>query len=524
MELAVDFRWRVVVLDDDRIKEEFVTRMMEFGVEVYSLGRPIESVLAAAESLAGAHFVYCDMQWDDFAKQGDPKVPLSVPDSFGGIPEKFVKEWIEAIRYWAADTAPPLNQARKEWPRVAIDKDHVGLWLAAMVRHLSPKAVIILYSSHPEIAAEGELAAIGRFPDTPFAVETKDPDHPLPIENFKDVLRTAQKRYLNERPDLRGWFLSRVLIPTIAGGAPQPADLTNVGGHKNEKVTFSVQTFFPNFIKEGQFDPTGMDHLLDFLGKDMPVWQEAALHSLKHELLDLRDRTSGAATEGAQAITDSLCNECGEAGILIRNRLDEYFNLIGRKDSSYLDEALQICHASLSSRESDLVELCRSYGGEVVYRDSAEDFQPGLEDENKKNPQLPFQYFLLRRTVDALMDNARKWTPPLPILTNHKLETEIDATELTIMWSDNSRGFATMQNFKENLQKSAEKGAMRGLPLAVLFGLRFSAIRIEVLIRGEGDRGPEWHTLWPYGANSIRTAKDETKSFALRWAFKHQLL
>ena len=520
----MEFRWKVVVLDDDRIKEDSIRKMTAFGVDVLTLGKPKESLFAAGESVIGAHFVYCDMNWRDFGKDGDPKKPLSIPDSVGGVPGKFVKDWIEAIRYWTAESVPPLNPARKEWPRDRIGEDHVGLWFAAMVRHLSPKAVIILYSSHPEVAGTGELAAIGRFPDTPFAVETKDPEEPLPVENFKELLKSAQKQYLNARPDLRRWFLSDVLIRTIAGAKPVPAELMNVGAQKNERVTFTAESFFPNFITEAQFNPTGINDLLEFLSRDMPVWQEAALHSLKHKLLELKEAKKDAITEGDPRIASSLCNECGEAGILIRNMLEKHFQALGAKDSPWLSEGLQICQASLSSRETDLIELCRTFGGKVVYKDSAHDFQPGLEDESKTNPQLPFQYFLLRRAVDALMDNARKYAAPFPILPTKKLEAEIDANTLAIAWSDNSRGFVTMQEFTNSLRESVtDKSSMRGLPLAVLFGLRFNAVRIEVLIRGEGDCSGHWQTLWPYGDNSIRETNGETTSFAFRWTFKHEL-
>lgn len=524
MELAVEFRWKVVVLDDERIKEDSIEKMEAFGVDVSALGRPKESLLTAGMSVVGAHFVYCDMNWKFLGRAGDPSKPLSIPDSVGSLPDKFVQDWIAAVRYWTAETAPELNPARKEWPRARILEDHIGLWLAAMVKHLSPSAVIILYSSHPQVAGTGELAAIGRFPDTPFEVETKDPEDPLPIENFKELLKTAQKQYLNARPDLRSWFLSDVLIRTIAGAKPVSAELMNVGAQKNERATFTAESFFPNFFTEAQFNPAGMNDLLEFLSRDMPVWQETALHSLNHKLLELKEAKKDAITEGDSLVVCSLCNECGEAGILIRNMLDKHFQAIGAKESPWLDEGLQICHASLSSRETDLIKLCRAYGGSAVYQEAAQDFEPGQEDESKTNPQLPFQYFFLRRAVDALMHNARNYAAPDPILPAKKLEAEIDANTLAIAWSDNSQGFVNMQEFTRKLRESVtDKGSMRGLPLALLFGLRFNAIRIEVLIRDSGGSAGNWHTLWPYGDYSIRKTIDDRISFGFRWTFRHEL-
>jgi len=511
----MDFRWKVVVLDDEAPNPDCVRDLTDFGVSAIALGNPIEGLWAAADLFVGVDFCFCDMNWKNEGEESQSGKALSIPIDLGEDRALFVKEWVAAIRHWAKATTTGLPN---EWPREHVDDDDFGLWLAAMVKRLSPAAMIILFSAY-DITRKGPLAAIGRFPDTPFTVFGKAGANPVPVDFFRRPLKQAQAKWLRERLDIQRWFLSGVMIPSLAGLEPETADILSLQD-KKEKVTFRAESFFPNFVQNGKFNAQGTEIFLEFLGPDMPVWQEVAMHALQHRLRRLQVTSPTEIREEDLRELDSLCNECGEAGESVRAVVQDRQDNRLADDCNWLNEASKLCAVALASREEDLISLCKENRGAITYGESAQTFKPSTEVIEKTNPRLPFQYHYLRRSVNALSDNAagnRKNSSSGPSISC--LNAHIDSGELTITWLDDSIGFRDFELFKEKLRESVKgKGSYRGIPLAILFGLRFNALQIEILINGL-----QWHTLWPCGGGVVQNSLNQNMGFGFRWTFRYTL-
>lgn len=510
------FRWKVIVLDnlstDDGIQET-VKILSELQLDVEAWGETVSDLWDHHERLQRVDFALCDMNWTNSSHATESFLPKG-PFPRGADPNEqkaFVEQWVRAIRYWLSQGKSPTQLA---WPRSNINPDDFGLWLAALIETVSPMAQIILYSAAPKVGETGPLAAIGRFRDTPFAVIRKDDGRPIPLERFWELLSGVQARYLLDRPDLRRWFLTKVLMRTLADRPPEQSDMRALTG--SDKVTFKAELFFPNLTKAGKFvlDIGKVQAFLTF-GSEMTAWQESALYGLEHRLKTILTKTrlsTVAVSDEEWSDLTFRADECGEAGKAICAVLESQVTPPCKK----LETALNLCHAALSSREHDLIMLCSERSGSVSYDPQAVVYPPGVEpDENRTNPRLPFQYYYLRRSVDALYENGSEHKTGTRLTS--KLNARISADELEISWLDDSKGFDSWDAFKNELVASMDrKGAYRGFPLAVLFGLRYNAKKIEVLIRDERS----WRTLWPITGTKIDSSADA--KFGIRWTFEYR--
>lgn len=506
-----EFKWKVLILDDsdpsvikivDTVKE-----LSKCGLQAEVLGRPVNGIWENHEVLLGVDFAFCDMRWDI----ADYEEESFLPDSeFIQNHQAYVKQWLKALCYWIDQTDLPTKT--DTWPRGKIEADHAGLWIAAMLKQSSRDAQIILYSRDPQIAALGPLAAIARFPDTSFQVMTKLPTEPLLVAPLERLLKQQQRERLR-RPDLRRWFLADVLMRSLVGGQPKERDLQSL--HGKDKLTFKAELFFPNFKAPGQFKAEDVQDLLEFFGSDLTPWQRSGLHGMEHRLKGL--------LKAAQAISDqevrsliSECYACGEAGEPLGVVLQRASGSADRAQT--LKEALILCRSALASRESDLITLCAEHNGSVSYDESAATYAPGVEGDNDRtNPELPFQYYYLRHSVDHLFFNAsaNKTTGRL----TRQLSAHISGSTCRITWLDDSDGFDSWDGFREKLVESMDHGGeYRGLPIGILFGLRYNAQLIEVLIKGAG----RWHTLWPIDSQQAEVS-GMSMSFGLRWTFAYKV-
>jgi hypothetical protein len=133
---------------------------------------------------------------------------------------------------------------------------------------------------------------------------------------------------------------------------------------------------------------------------------------------------------------------------------------------------------------------------------------------------LPFEYFRVRRVIDALRHNAENHNANGRWSLDAHIAKEDDGEVVTLTWVDQSEGFANWDSFKVKILTSMdEKGEPRGVPLAILFGLRFKAIRIEVLLK---DR--IWRVLYPEKSALDGTIpSSDSWTFGMRWIFQRSV-
>ena len=504
------FKWNVLIIDDQspfgNRNSDTVNYLLECGLHAQVLGSPVSELWEHYESLYSLDFAYCDMNWRGIR---DYEQELFLPrDMPARDPKDYIKQWVKAIAYWIDQ--PNASSRHSDWPRQSIDADHAGLWLAALLKKTSPDVQIILYSQDGRIAQVGPLAAIGLFPDTSFQVITKDPVELLEVNRLRALIKQAQRDRLR-RPDLRRWFLTDVLIRCLAGEEPKDRELQSL--HGNDKLLYKANLFFPSFTGTSDFQLENVLDLLDF-GSELSVWQRSALEDLKHRIERVLEPELPVDDEQLRSLL-SYSYDCGEAG----EPLGVALQATSTSNREKVHEALGFCRSALANRESDLVSLCAEHNGTVEYDTSAPVFKPASEScGDRINPILPFQYYYLRRSVNALGANAHDHRPVGALST--RLDAIVSDQRLIVVWSDNSEGFASWADFRAALVNSIDyRGAYRGFPLGVLFGLRYNSLRIEVLIRN----GSSWHTLWPPGENIPVEAPNRTMSFGMRWTFDYSI-
>ncbi len=506
-----DFKWKVLILDDvnplGNKNYDTAQILNGYGLDAHVLGFPLSGVSEHFELLFGVDFAYCDLHWEIPSVGEEAFLPQNAPNEDR---HRYIEQWVEAVSYWTDQPNPPKASTESVWPKGRIEYADAGLWIAAMLKNASPNAQIILYSSHPEIARSGPLAPIGLFSGSPFHVETKLSSEPLPLYPLEDLLKSAQKDRL-KRPDLRRWFLADVLMRRLAGQQPKERELQSL--HGTEKLTFKAELFFPNFKDASRFELKDVRDLLEF-GSDLSVWQRSGLEDLKHRMERVLESGTSVENDKIHSLI-SYCYDCGEAGEPIGVALQTKDK---SENTKRVREALSFCRSALASRESDLLSLCEEHDGTLAYNESASLYEPGSElSEDRTNPILPFQYYYLRRSVNALAANAldHKQTGGL----STRLEAVVGDHVLTVTWLDNSVGFPSLKDFEAALVESMDtSGAYRGIPLGILFGLRYNAVRIEVLIRGDSN----WHSLWPCEEILVTKSSTPDMSFGLRWTFDHR--
>jgi hypothetical protein len=495
-----NFQWNVLILDDnpgDAGIKATITQLRERDFIANELGaRPSD---LATSDLRNVDFVFCDMKWDNFKSGAGEIAKTFIPRSLGDDVTGFINQWVDAVRYWAGPNAP-TGETTLEWPRAPITDADIGLWLAALMATLNDGIQVILYSGFDEIGSDGALAALGRFPRPQFEVLLKGKQNqPLELRAFWPFLETLQKRWLTARRELRQWLMADLVIPVLLGRTPVDREFQSLRG--TEKITYRANYFFPNAVVGNALCLTTLSGFLDFKPGLTP-WEETSVEDLKHDIKSALTRLSGKLDQASHRALIERCYECGEVGIPIARILES-------AGDDQLKRALAACGAILANRESDLLALCAEYGGGTVYDVSASVFRPGTKrDRDKTNPPLRFDYHVLRSAVHALKLNADKYGS-----TRNRLDAVISSTELTITWLDNSAGFPTWDVFKNKVEESVERGGgYRGIPLAILFGLRYRASRISVLT---SDR--EWHSLWPSNGSSV-SEKSLDYSFGMRWS------
>jgi hypothetical protein len=504
------FQWKVLMLDDEPSGiRDTLQILSEKGFVVTATGASPSDLGEHSSNFDGVNFAFCDMKWDNFGS-GAAEIEITYLPPPRMVPKAtYIQQWVTAVQFWSGPNTPTA-EGGDQWPKSKISLDDIGVWLAALVANLNPDVKIILYSRTLEIQSGGPLAALGRFPHAQFEVLPKTLNQPLSLNEFWPHLADLQRHWLSERRELRQWLMADVIIPQLIGHPLVEREFQALRGSGRAK--YAAKYFFPNAVAEGNVDVLALSGLLP-ARTGLSAWEEASLEHIKHALRRWLDSPDGLdKVEVSQALIER-CYESGEVGIPIARALEAGRMLDGEAHDA-LTRALSICEATLAGREKDLIALCSEYGGETTYEPTVTVFRPGSESNHDKiNPRLPFDYHVLRSAIHHLDVNSQSYGG-----SEHRFVAVISDRQLQLTWTDNSRGFDSWEDFIAKLAESARKRrGYRGIPFAILFGLRYKASLISVLLNNG-----EWHNLWSVdGAPTDAPTKDSagTAKFGMTWVF-----
>jgi hypothetical protein len=522
------FKWRVALCDDnpqDKSVSGTKTLLESAGFTVLLISTPGD-FRTHADKLSRCHLALIDMDWG--AVFSEEKAPEAIPsDVFlnsQGL-SAFVNKWISALESWGhANATIPINWAG--WPRTRIGSKETGAWLGALLSNIAPGIEIIFYSGKPGVASSGFAAALGRFRDAAYAVETKTESAPLSLEAIGRHLVKLQLKALGQS-DIYDWFLADILLPTLLSAETAPRNLYEPAIHdarsglevfRMEKDSFfpilasgsNLTESLPNYLRTGAFRALSLDRLSD-LEHDLRPWEYT-------RFLNDPVRLSGQLIQLSQKVISTSPKAVGIAsGLWSAIEALRTGNADAQAScEASIRRAWELAWATLFEPNCAFQRIAVAFGGTYIATKNTEVDYPTdnptakarrkkIAKEDRKMARIDLQG--LERACTHLKANG---------VGTLKIEEDEDVLRITWIgtWTDHQDTFECfMAKVRESLREPL--GAHRGLPSVILFGLENDAESMRVAVGGA------WHTLFPIGYDT-NNESEHVREYHFEWKFKKE--
>lgn len=520
-----DFQWRVALCDDnadDPGIQQTLKQLQQANLSFVLMEKRDDFIQRAGE-LSRCHLALIDMDWGGVFSEEKHCESIPSLESFDpGSPSDFVAKWISAISSWGHRNAPSHGELG-EWPRCQIAPTEMGAWLGALLTNIAPGIEIVFYSGKPGIAARGFAAALGRFRDAAYTVETKTDRSPLPLQSVIRRLTKLQKQAL-ARSDIYDWFLADVLLPGLLGDNLIARNLPEPAIHQRRwnagAFTFHAHKFFPTLAAIGEeqlqtfyrsagcrlAEPDGM----------LELEHNVRRLNFEEEWLDDCDALITELNEVAQRVL-----VCAPSAVGIARQLWDAVQSIRVQDESakqacknIISRVWQLSWATLYEPSCEFHRLAMLFDGRFISELGSEIAYP-LDIGEARNRSSAFSQegdrVLARIDLEGLQRSC------VQLKANGAGRLQIIETEKTVVitWIGNWNGAQpSFPEFKKIVAESLQKhlGAHRGLPSVLLFGLVNGAISIRVQLQGQ------WHLLFGKYINH-QDELDRADAFQFEWTF-----
>lgn len=518
------FQWRVVVCDDfPNLPEIIDTKLLleEMGCEVLVVST-VDDFLASASQLAKCHLAFVDMKWDGVFSRDSELKSIPTQDSFEvNNPRAFVEAWIDAISSFGCERKIQI-EAGEGWPRDWIDHSSMGAWIGALLTIISPGIEIVFYSGKPEIVSTGLAAALGRFRDPVFAVETKSGRGDLPKGTIKARFRKLQQRALG-RIDIFHWFLASVLLPKLLGAKTARQVLMGPTCHDFRRAdgnySFDAQAFF--LACDEDEDALTVDVVKEFFHQSPPLRVSIdLLAKAEHDLRPWKFRdacferadVTTQLTRISQIILTVLPNASSIAGMLwaaVESLRLEYPNARDICLAS-ITRAWELIWATLHEPNCEFNRLAEHFAGRLISCTENRTFPPDEHEAELRKSRAAAVGKIAR--VDLV--GLEMCCGQLKANGDGKLHVNDLEHFVIVTWCGTWENPPEFEGFKKLVERSLLKpnGPYRGLPSVVLFGLANRAQSMRVYL------GTEWHSL--FGEAHSGALKEELASpYRFEWVF-----
>jgi len=521
------FKWRVAVCDDmPSGVAQLVKELNGAGFEVLTVSDK-EGFIDNANKLARCHIAYVDMQWQNMCQVlQEGALPGSLPilsDLDSKDPSSFVAKWISAIESWGLKPPEEHSVASGDWPKHKIADGEVGGWLAALLTHIAPGIQLVFYSGQPGIGEDGFAAAIGRFRDRAYHVETKS-ERKANVDLALTVLRKHQEKALLRR-DIYDWYLTHVLIPKLLGIESSSKELTEPHVHESciapQSYDFEEGSFFPQSKK------TPLDLLSFYRHDKFDVADFVAFQGLEHDIRDLVFRSAEFQND------DDLIAQLNDIAVKVLVSVPSAPEISGmvwsaaelvvqrgiqnnREFENLINRTWQLTWATLFEPGCELSQLANKHRGEFISTCYDGDLKyPKNEEEmksRKKKPRDGKRVHLSLQKLDQAVGflNTNPGTGALNVWENEDF--------VQISWCGTWHGSCPgIEEFKQLIGESLKNdfGAYRGLPFVLLFGL-INGASMRVFLKDA------WHLLFDatHGEAQLPESKSHAGEYRFEWVFQ----
>lgn len=521
------FQWRVALCDDNPedngiLQTKFMLEQANFSVLLVS---ERQDFILNADKLSRCHLALIDMQWEGVFS--DDKKVDKIPrfdELDPANPAAFVKQWVSAIASWGNPSAPVLLDW-DEWPRCRIQPNEMGAWIGALLTNIAPGIEIIFYSGKPGLAPSGFTAALGRFRDAAYHVETKTERASLSLLSLLTPLRKLQHQALT-RSDLYDWFLAGVLLPKLLDAPTITKHLPEPSVHPARTIDTSFE-----FVADKFFPSLASDHatnsafdLLDFYQQARPRRVDsnpvsALEHSLRpwkftDDVFQHREHLIAQLNWTSQQILATYPSACAVARNLSSAAALLRADNIGAIHNCQITllRAWHLFWATLFEPSCELKCLADRFKGQLVSDEKTT--YPSTESEAKSRKKTSKGRKILRIDFESLSESCVQ----LKANGDGKLHIADSDGSVIINWAGSwNNGQPSFREFNAIVRESLLEplGPYRGLPLVILFGLvnRAKSIRVRF--------GDEWHLLFG-GDSGTRANADLPGQYQFEWTFEKE--
>jgi hypothetical protein len=504
------WQWKITLCDDNSDQQSIIDTKTEFE-KVGCCVKIISTIKEFMDDdnikyLSECHIVLMDMKWTNIGSIKEN--PTWIPDSGEFCNKKIenAKQWIKAINYWCISN---INRRPRDsqWPCVQIAENEVGVWLAALISHLSNNAQIVLYSSLSGIFNSGFAAGLGRFRKPFYKVITK-PEEIVLTPNNTDILQCLvilQHEYL-KNIKIYEWFLESVFFRLLLDKDPCAEIIELFDGNQKVSITMSASNYFPQLIDCNRTEQ--VNKLLEFVTPTLLTDDiKIILNKVKHDLYDEKLLSYNSENYKNLACSVAGAFPFGElpASLLFKAAQEEQYRAIG-----YAKKAKEIIIEQHD--ETPIRWLYRTWIKEINgISNRILGFCEGelLEKDIKIRN---FNISAFNNILSALEDNSKRYGK------NYKVNCIKSHNNIIIQYCsfwDN----ITIDNFYNSVIESIKKrkeagGWTRGLPVAIHSSLRFGVKYLSVYIINN------WHSIYKNTEESIDMGENIGDfNFAISWCF-----
>jgi hypothetical protein len=503
------WKWNIALCDDNPSLPEIEKTADAFetaGFNVRKLSVRKDFIdIGNVEFIEKAHIILMDMQWRNLKGIVDPSW---IPEYYDKLHKTvFVENWINAITYWTGSNSIRKASPYGNWPRKELSQNEVGVWLAALISHLNSDAHIVMYSSLPENFDYGFAAGLGRFRTQTAKVVTKPegsgltPGHP----DILPCLISLQKKHLS-KPLFYAWFLEDVLFRLLLDEDPISRTIIFSDSANNSRmVELCCDNFFPQLINENRSNKISI--LLEYintstLNDEIKSTIGSATHKIGEcylqKILSLKPIDAVQLTK--LVFEDAACTAAGSfpygdiaTGLLFNATLE-----------TIPENAVNVARNAREILNNQRYETPLNWLNQYWIEPVNGEYSNALD----KILIRGFNMSAFNKALSALKCNCA-YTQESYVMNCLQNDNFVEI-EFLSKWDG-----ITKNIFIECLKKSLGKSDSlnRGLPLSILFGLRYNAERIEVLTN------TEWNCLYPSPGSTELETRNHSFNYGIRWRF-----